>query len=56
MASVFPTRRTAEPLLPGELARILLVNKNPQDLSYYREILQKLGCQVRASSSFAEGV
>jgi DNA-binding NtrC family response regulator len=31
------------------------VNKDPQDLVYYREILQKLGCQVRASSSFAEG-
>jgi DNA-binding NtrC family response regulator len=56
MASLFPTRRTVEPLLPGELARILLVNKNPRDLTYYREILQKLGCQVRASSSFAEGV
>ena len=56
MASLIPIRRTAEPLLPGEWARILLVNKNPQDLTYYREILQKLGCQVRASSSFAEGV
>ena len=56
MASLFPTRRTAEPLLPGEWARILLVNKDPRDLTYYREILQKLGCQVRASSSFAEGV
>jgi DNA-binding response OmpR family regulator len=56
MASLFPTRRIAEPLLPGDWARILLVNKDPQDLAYYREILQKLGCQVRASSSFAEGV
>ena len=56
MGSLFPTRRTAEPLLPGEWARILLVNKDPRDLTYYREILQKLGCQVRASSSFAEGV
>jgi DNA-binding response OmpR family regulator len=32
------------------------VNKDPQDLAYYREILQKLGCQIRASSSFADGV
>jgi DNA-binding NtrC family response regulator len=32
------------------------VNKDPQDLTYYRKILQKLGCEVRASSSFAEGV
>jgi DNA-binding response OmpR family regulator len=32
------------------------VNKDPQDLAYYRGILQNLGCQVRASSSFAEGV
>ena len=56
MASLFPTRRTAGPSLPGEWARILLVNKDPRDLTYYRDILQKLGCQVRASSSFAEGV
>jgi DNA-binding response OmpR family regulator len=40
---------------PGEWARILLVNKDPRDLAYYRELLQKLGCRVRASSSFAEG-
>jgi DNA-binding NtrC family response regulator len=56
MASLFPTRRTAGPSLPGEWARILLVNKDPQDLTYYQEILQKLGCEVRASSSFTEGV
>jgi DNA-binding response OmpR family regulator len=56
MASIFPTRRTTEPLLPGDWARILLVNNDPQDLAYYRKILQNLGCQVRASSSFAEGV
>jgi len=56
MASLYPIRQTAGSLLPGDWARILLVNKDPQDLAYYREILQKLGCQVRASSSFAEGV
>jgi DNA-binding response OmpR family regulator len=56
MASLFPTQRTAGPLQPGDWARILLVNKDPQDLAYYREILQKLGCYVLASSSFAEGV
>jgi hypothetical protein len=33
MASLFPTRRTAEPLLPGEWARILVVNKDPRDLT-----------------------
>ena len=43
-------------LLPGDQVRILLVNKDPQDLFYYRAILQKLGCQVRAISSFAKGV
>ena len=32
------------------------MNKEPQDLAYYGQILQNLGCQVRASSSFAQGV
>jgi DNA-binding NtrC family response regulator len=41
---------------PGKRARILLVNEDLQELAYYRAILQKLGCRVRASSSFAEGV
>ena len=40
---------------PGKRARILLVNEDLQELAYYRAILQKLGCKVRASSSFAEG-
>jgi DNA-binding NtrC family response regulator len=31
------------------------VNKNPEDLSYYGAILQKMQCQVRTSSSFAMG-
>ena len=40
----------------GKRARILLVNEHLQELAYYHDILQKLGCKVRASSSFAEGV
>ena len=36
-------------------ARILLVNENRRELAYYRAILRKLGCEVKASSSFAEG-
>lgn len=55
MTSVTPSRGLRNQRLSGDRARILLVNKDPQDLAYYREILQKLGCQVRASSSFAEG-
>jgi len=39
----------------GKRARILLVNEDLRELAYYRAILQKLGCKVRASSSFAEG-
>jgi DNA-binding response OmpR family regulator len=46
----------ADELVSGDQARVLLVNKDPQDLIHYRAILQKLGCQVRASSSFAEEV
>lgn len=41
---------------PGKQARILLVNEDLRELAYYHAILQKLGCKVRASSSFAEGV
>ena len=40
----------------GKQARILLVNEDLRELAYYHVILQKLGCKVRASSSFAEGV
>jgi DNA-binding NtrC family response regulator len=32
------------------------VNEDLREIAYYRAILQKLGCKVRASSSFAEGV
>ena len=50
----------ASSLSPGRAltgrARVLLVNKNSRDLGHYRGIFQKLGCQVRASSSFADGV
>jgi DNA-binding NtrC family response regulator len=56
MASLFRTQKSADAQLPRDWARILLVNKDPQDLAYYQDILQKLGCQVRASSSFTEGV
>jgi DNA-binding NtrC family response regulator len=51
-----PSGGLAEQLLSGDRARILLLNKDPRDLVHYRAILHKLGCQVRASSSFAEGV
>ena len=40
----------------GKRARILLVNEDLRELAYYHRILQKLGCEVRAVSSFAEGV
>ena len=56
MASVTPSRGFANQLASGDRARILLVNKDPRDLAYYREILQELGSQVRASSSFTKGV
>lgn len=44
----------AEPVR-GDEVRVLLVNKNSEDLSYYRAILRKMRCQVRTSSSFAKG-
>jgi DNA-binding NtrC family response regulator len=37
-------------------ARILLVNQDRRSLLRHRAILEKLSCQVRASSSFAMGV
>jgi DNA-binding NtrC family response regulator len=55
MASLTASRGLAGELLSGDQTRILLVNKDPQDLMHYRAILQRLGCRVRASSSFAEG-
>jgi DNA-binding NtrC family response regulator len=56
MASLIASRGWADELLSGDQTSILLVNKDPRDLVNYRAILQKLGCQVRACSSFAEGV
>jgi PleD family two-component response regulator len=53
MASVTPRQGSAKQPLFGNRARVLLVNKDPQDLAHYRQILQKLGCQVRTSSSFS---
>ena len=43
-----------QPLARG--SRVLLVNEDLRELAYYDAILQKLGCNVRACSSFAEGV
>lgn len=40
----------------GKQASILLVNEDLRELAYYHAILQKLGCKVRACSSFTEGV
>jgi DNA-binding NtrC family response regulator len=40
----------------GAQVRVLLVNEDPGSLGRHRAILQRLGCQVRASSSFAVGV
>ena len=55
MASSSYVERWAEQPL-GKQARVLLVNEDPRELAYYHAILEKLGCRVRASSSFAEGV
>jgi DNA-binding NtrC family response regulator len=41
---------------PGNRISILLVNEDSRCLARIRAILQKLGCQVRAISSFAVGV
>jgi len=56
MGSLSTGHGLADELVSGDQARVLLVNKDPQDLFHYRAILQNLGCQVRASSSFAEGM
>ena len=56
MGSIATGDGFADELLSGDQARILLVNKDPQELFHYRAILQNLGCQVQASSSFAEGM
>ena len=55
MASIISSQRWEERQHPGNGARILVVNKDPRDLSYYATILKRAGCLVRATSSFAEG-
>jgi DNA-binding NtrC family response regulator len=55
MASRIHSRELADKALRGDGGRVLLVNKNPEDLSYYVAILQKMQCQVRTSSSFVMG-
>jgi DNA-binding NtrC family response regulator len=39
----------------GTQAKVLVVNEDRRELSYYHAILRKLGCKVRACSSFTEG-
>ena len=56
MGSLSTGQGLADVLVAGNQTRVLLVNKDPQDLCHYRAILQNLGCQVRASSSFAVGM
>jgi len=41
---------------PFHGAKILLVNENPEELSYYGATLRRVQCQVRTSSSFAKAV
>jgi CheY-like chemotaxis protein len=55
MASRIHSRELVDKPLRGDGARVLLVNNNPEDLSYYGGILQRLQCQVRTSLSFAKG-
>ena len=55
MASRIDSRELIDKPLRGDGARVLLVNKNPEDLSFYGAILRKMQCQVRTSSSFAMG-
>ena len=54
MASVIPNQAWKERQDPTYRARILLVSADARDLSYYATILQKVGCRVRATPSFAE--
>lgn len=55
MASFFPDQESVGRPLPGVGASILLVNKDPRVLSRYGTVLRRVGCQVCASLSFAEG-
>ena len=56
MASSIHNRGLIDKALPGERARVLLVNKNPGDLAYYGAMLERMQCRVRTSSSFGKGV
>jgi DNA-binding NtrC family response regulator len=55
MASKIYRRELVDKPLPGDGARVLLVNRDLWGLTYYGAVLQKAGCRVRASSSFAKG-
>jgi DNA-binding response OmpR family regulator len=55
MAAETHGRGRVDKPMHGEGTRVLLVNENSEDLSYYRVILRKMRCQVRTSSSFAKG-
>ena len=55
MASSIHNRGLIDKALRGERARVLLVNKNPEDLAYYGAMLERMQCQVQTSSSFAKG-
>jgi len=55
MAAKTHGRGLVDKPLAGDGARVLLVSKHPEDLSYYRALLRKMHCQVRASSSFVKG-
>ena len=54
MAPTTPSRGFANRPFHG--AKILLVSKNPEDLSYYEAILRNMHCKVQTSSSFGKGV
>ena len=55
MASSIHNQGLIDKALRGERARVLLVNKNPEDLAYYGAMLERMQCQVQTSSSFAKG-
>jgi len=56
MASLIPSQELISRPPHGEGASILLINRDPRALSRYGTILRRVGCRVRASFSFAEGV
>jgi hypothetical protein len=46
MASRIHNRGLVDKLLRGDRATVLLVNKHPEDLSYYGAMFHKMQCQV----------